>query len=397
MKRLPKVLVVIITPLLLLGLVLVTLVLIGDASYSYTPLFNEQLDTQQGQALSLFAPDTALTFARYRADDAETILLVTAYYDHQVEGIDLNAALQTQLADPITLFNEQGYERLLEVLTQTDARVVVAAEALLPPLLPSNGHIALGGNFPEHGEEVALEQPFLFLKMGDLRPWNQSVAVDDALLDYEGEVGFVLLEDQQAGAPLPPYVGFVVANDFTDRALLMRRLNFLDVESGQGFTEAKSRENYFPMGALLVIPSDWQTFYPALEITLYVDRQLRQRDVLASMTWQPARFLDEIFAHAQRTFVYRSLPVPLLQTPNIIPEGTIILTSTPAGVVFNSPNAQQVMAGITPFVLSFDWGRTTIFEPFIAGAFAADVFLKPGNEVITRVDGIGIIQTSVVP
>lgn len=397
MQKVPSLLRVIGVVVVVSTVVLASLPLVGDTSYTYTALFDETLDPSLLNTLSLFAPDTALTFARYEREGQMHVVLVTTYRDGNLEGLDLNDVLQTEQSDPIALFNQYGYDRLAGLLAEEEARVRLLADRLTVPLEPMQGHIALGTNFPEHGEEVAVEQPFLFLKMGEPRPAMQDIAVGDALLDYEGEVGFVLLQDQLPGFALPAYLGFVAANDFTDRALLMRRINFLNIESGQGFTEAKSGENYFPIGALLVIPRDWQTFYPNLEIRLYVNGALRQRDVLASMTWHPDRFLDEIFARADAEFQYGGQMVRLLQNPDRIPAGTIILSSTPAGVVFNSPGARQVLAGITPYILSFDWQRASIFDRFLQGASEAEVFLQADDVVVTRVEGLGIIETTIVP
>lgn len=378
-------------------LVLAALSLVGDATYVATPLYDTVLPAAQSTTIAIAAPEQALTFARVRNAGQPYILLVRSYRDGTLEGINLNAALATSETNPSVLFNTVGYAAIQQLAAQ-DAPLLRATVAdLLIPFDTHDHHIALGTNYPEHGDEVDIETPFLFPKIAPVSHFTSNVARGDALLDYEVELGLLMLQDQAVDAPLPPYLGFLLVNDFTDRERLMRRINLFDVESGIGFTEAKSRPDFLPVGNLLVIPHDWADFLAQIELTLSVNGQVRQRDRSTSMIWQPAQIMRELAARRGRTFPYNGQMVALLAADGVIPQGTIILTGTPAGVVFRPPGARQIMAGIPPYVLGFKWTTQSPLDAYLRGAHESGAFLQPGDEVSIRADYLGVLQNHIVP
>src|SRR5690606_5250566 len=70
--------------------------------------------------------------------------------------------------------------------------------------------------------------------------------------------------------------GFFVCGDFSDRAMLVERIDRSNVASGIGFSDAKSGPDFFPTGPVLVIPHDWAGFVDAERMITQVNGQMRQ-------------------------------------------------------------------------------------------------------------------------
>ncbi|MGH8454514.1 MAG: fumarylacetoacetate hydrolase family protein, partial [Nevskiales bacterium] len=188
---------------------------------------------------------------------------------------------------------------------------------------------------------------------------------DSRLLDYEAELGFVALEDLTAESA-PQTMGLVLGNDFTDRWSLVLNLARNTEMGTTGFVEGKSREGYAPIGNLLVIPKELDAFYREVQLNLYVNGRLRQRDKAGGMLWGPREMLQEIFAREDWSFRRYDGTVPLLPRTGTIPTGTIIFSGTPAGVIFKPVN------------LLNHW-----------------TYLQPGDEVIMRSEQLGVLKNRV--
>jgi 2-keto-4-pentenoate hydratase/2-oxohepta-3-ene-1,7-dioic acid hydratase in catechol pathway len=269
--------------------------------------------------------------------------------------------------------------------------------ALLTPFTAGQYHIAAGTNYPEHGEEVNIDSPFLFPKLGAITPPFSAVARRDALLDYEVELALVLLADHPLDGTAPAALGLTIVNDLTDRERLVRGLNLLDIDSGAGFPDAKSRDGVLPVGSFLVIPRDWKTYSADLELELYVNGGLRQRSTTSAMIWSPEQIFREVAARQGRLLPYQGSTVPLAPPGGTLAARTIILTGTPEGVVFRPPTARQVMAGIPPYALSFAWSTRSPLDRYLAAAHASGAFLQPGDEVLLRAERLGLLRTTVAP
>jgi 2,4-didehydro-3-deoxy-L-rhamnonate hydrolase len=331
------------------------------------PLFDETLDPATLGSVAIAPPGAALTFARYRQDDRLRVLLVTRYAAGQVTGIDLQRALGTEDNDPLSLYARAGHEALERLAASGPDPVTVAAAALTLPFDPPAAHIGIGTNYVEHAREAQVEEkPFVFPKLVPPTPFDTAVPKGDARrLDYEAELGFVALEDITPGLR-PRTMGLVLGNDFTDRWSLVRQLDF-DAEMGTtGFVEGKSRAGFAPIGNLLVIPQDLEAFYRDIELNLYVNGRLRQRERASAMVRGPAEMLDESFRRAGWVFRRYDGTVPLLPRPGVIPRGTIIFSGTPAGVIFKPLN---------------------LWNPW--------VYLQPGDEVVMRSEYLGVLRNRI--
>lgn len=350
---------------LTLGLLLLAAAVVS--SRLSRPLYDETLDPATLASVTIADPSQALTFARYRQNGELRALLVTQYDNDRLRGFDLQQQLGTDDSDPVSLFARLGYEALLNLARSGRAQVEVPTSALDVPFDARPDNIAIGANYLEHAREAQVEEtPFVFPKLVQPTRFDAEVPRRDAWrLDYEAELGFVALEDLTPQSR-PQTLGLVLGNDFTDRASLV--FNLRPGEMGtRGFVEGKSREGFAPVGNLLVIPQDLETFYREVELTLYVNGRLRQRDTAGSMLWGPQTMLDEIFRREAWRFRRYGDTVPLLPAPGSIPQGTVIFSGTPAGVIFRLHNLWNPAA-----------------------------YLRPGDEVILRSDTLGVLRNRIV-
>lgn len=386
-------------PGLLLGtlaVLLLALALVGDARYNAPLLYDAVLPSGTLDSIPLAPTDEALTFAQIDDSRGPRLLLVDRYQDGLIVGRDLSAAFGLTNPDPITLFNAVGYDAILQAATGAPQLQAAPANLLLP-FTSHETHVAVGTNYPEHGDEVDVDEPLLFPKLGPVSHFAGQIERREALLDYEGELGLVLLADHSLDQPPPSFLGLILLNDVTDRERQVRGLNLLDIDSGAGFTDGKSRDGFLPIGGLLVIPRNWATFVPQLKLDVYVNGRLRQRAAAEEMIWAPEQIFRELAARRAWTFPYRGHSIPLVQTGDSLTARTIILTGTPAGVAFRPPTARQVIAGIPPYLLSLDWTTRSALDAYFAGAHASGAFLQPGDEVVVRADQLGLLQNRIVP
>jgi len=324
------------------------------------PLFDEHLDPARLDRIEIAPPEVALTLAVGPVDGRSHVLVVTRYEGGKVTGVAQEGT------DALRLYRERGHDALL-ALAASGETVTVDASALDVPFMALEQNIGVGLNYPEHARESSLEsQPFLFPKFAQPTRWTSDIAKGDAtLVDYEAEIGLVAVDDIERFAP--PRLGFVLANEVTDRWALVRGLDRSQPMGTTGFADGKSRAGFAPVGALLVIPRDAQAFYRQLELELYVNGRLRQREKAGAMLWGPERIVSEVFRRAGWSFAWGDDTVRLLPGAGAqIPVGTVIFSGTPAGVIFRPLN---------------------LWNPW--------VYLRPGDEVVVRAEMLGVIRNRV--
>lgn len=353
---------------LLAALALLAAAVFGTSVVVSRPLFDEQLDPAGLDAVAIAPVQEALTFARYRgADGALRLLLVTAYGGGRVTGLDVHEEGSAEEPDPIPLFRSVGYDALAEVATLGAEPVTVEAAALELPFTPHEHNIGVGANYRAHAQEAGVDEtPFLFPKVAlPTRHTSDVEKLDSRLLDYEAELGLVLLDHLAIGMPGPARLGLVLTNEMTDRWALVRHFKPGATMGTTGFADGKSRAGFAPIGPLLVIPRDLDSFYRRIELRLYVGGRLRQRDRAANMTWPPAEILRQAFERASLPF-YRGDQRMSLLPGDFLPAGTIVFSGTPAGVIFK------------PLNLVNPW-----------------VYLQPGDEVVVSGDFLGTIRNRI--
>ena len=375
--------------------------LLAACSSSWEPAFDETAPADLFDRVAIADPDQALTFARVAGGGKSKVIAVTEYRDGTVQGVDLAVALGRAASDPITVFDEVGYDRLRDVIRDApaSARMAVPAAHLALPVDLGDHHIAAATNFPEHAGDAGVEDgPFLFAKM--VRPTGpyDEVSAGTGLLDYEVEVAWVTLAPLGKG-DIPAVVGLVLCNDFTDRETLLRHVDPWHVESGDGFTTGKSFPGFLPVGNLFVVPRDHRRFVADLELRLYVDGALRQRSVAHEMIWDLDEVLAQTWARQAQRWAHRGQQVSLLGGGDVIPARTLILAGTPHGTVFDGLRAKHYADGLARWVLG-GWREPPpnhVIGAYIADARSARAYLEPGNRVEIHVNRMGVLRNPVTP
>lgn len=369
-------------------------------SWGWEPAFDETAAPGAFDDVAIADPSEALTFARSLQDGTPHVVAVRGYRQGLVDAVDLSAAFGRPVTSAAALFREQGYDALARAVAGAAQEhvVFVPAAQLVTPLDLGGAHVAAGTNYPEHaGEAGVKEGPFLFVKQVEATGPYATVSAGDGLLDYEVEIALVPLSPIRADEQ-PAHVGLVLANDYTDRATLLRHVDPFDVASGKGFTTGKSFPGYMPIGNLLVIPRDFRRFVPAVEMKLYVDGHLRQREHGRAMIWDCDELLAQTFARASLTWEHRGAQVSLLGGGDALGEDALLLTGTPHGTVFAGISSLQKARGLVRWAYEGFTGPVTngVVETYVDDARAAGVFLKPGDEVAIHVDRLGVIRNRVV-
>ena len=190
-----------------------------------------------------------------------------------------------------------------------------------------------------------------------------------ALLDYEGEMGFVLLEEvDPAMLDDPAYVpqlGFFIANDVSARTLAILgegRPNRYDY-----WGASKSFPGFLPIADRAWAPHEpKRNGIPCAVIETRVRGELRQRQGTDDLIYTPLQMLR---------FVHSTYPEARLE------KGTIVLTGTPGGVAFTTPRWLVRLGNLL---------RLSRFDK-LAAKLDGDTsrYLSPGDQVVVRAKGLG--------
>lgn len=216
----------------------------------------------------------------------------------------------------------------------------------LGPPAPRPGQVfAIGLNYREHAREVGAdlpEEPVVFTKFRSCLTGPVSEVAACPTMDWEAELVVIIGREARAVAAADAWdhvAGLAVGQDLSHRAMQ---------GSGpvpQQWSLAKSLPGFGPIGPWLVTPDELPD-RDALAIETVVNGEVRQS----------SRTDDLIF----------SVPALVEHLSGILTlePGDIVFTGTPAGVAVGRPD-----------------------KPW----------LRPGDEVVTRIEGIGELRQSIVP
>lgn len=366
------------------------------------PRFNPA-SFEEAELLPGLAPlDQAATLAQLRRGDGSvSILLVTDFDENEVEAIDLSAATGDSSGDPFAVL-EAAKGMGLVALAEMRERQRHAIADLLPAAPGGARHIGTGTNFPEHAEEASSDSVFQFPKFGTASPARTTVAGrPGVLLDYEVELCMrfdrpvASAEDFAAATK-----GLFLCGDFTDRGKLVRLVDPDNLDSGRGFSDGKSREDFYPSGPFLAVPRDWRAFVADERMTTRVNDERRQDARGGEMTLDfgalAGKALDDM---GRERFLYRDATYALAPAGRITPDMTL-MSGTAEGVIFTQPTRGDIIEGALDYLLSGAWLRgedpvPTIIETFIENERAAGHFLQPGDRVEHRSSRLGTIEVEV--
>jgi 2-keto-4-pentenoate hydratase/2-oxohepta-3-ene-1,7-dioic acid hydratase in catechol pathway len=274
--------------------------------------------------------------------------------------------------------------------------------------------VAAGLNYAAHAEEAGGGDVFVFPKpVPPTAPYGAvPVPADVTLLDYEVELGFVLLEDVGLDA-LPSYrelmdrTAFFIANEVTDREPILRHAALFG--PGDGFVDAKGRPGFLPAGPWMVRGSDLFRAVAGcgrdgLGIRLWVDEgsgfAMRQTSTTARMILDPAELLarlrEEVDDHGAMSRMPqrggsepRHYPIAVGEDPPRLPAGSVVLTGTPDGVALRVPPVLPLV-GRALRNLRGPFEQLRLEELERASTQASGGYLQPGNRVRAQIDGLGI-------
>jgi len=279
------------------------------------------------------------------------------------------------------------------------------ADGTLTPFQPQAGRVfALGLTYADHIRETGEkgDKPVIFMKscVPDVTP--ASVSTPDAaamvaaianidstlakwlpgrfsplpaLLDYEVELGMVLLDDCKSGDLATPAgmprVGFFLANDITARSVQVagqgseRRLDF--------WAASKSLPGFLPVANQVWCPATPSADkLPNVTLKTLVNGELRQSAPTSNIIYSPLQMLQ---------LVSQSAPGGRLRA------GDIILTGTPAGVAMSVPRWKRLLGSLMP--------RRTVIEKGIGGSINNPKFLRPGDTLQVSADWLGSFSLSI--
>lgn len=342
-----------------------------------------------GISAELAPIDQAVTLAQVRDTGRIHTLLVLEDRNNTITGVDLSLHSGLFVEDPFRVIHALKHRGIV-ALAQNPAvsRQTWSYTELLPVSRNYRHHVAAATNYTEHAEETELDEGvFLFPKIVQGTPAVTTiVAKPDYLLDYEVElcVQFDRAIDNIADFS-QSQLGFFICGDFTDRASLLRGVDTSNIESGIGFTDAKSIPGFFPTGPYLVIPRDWRTFLEKVRLRLTVNNQLRQNARAVDMIMP----LDEIVATAlnighEKKWRYAKKSLSLLPQGGL-QKGAVVLTGTPAGVIFRPPGTGVILRSGLNYVFSGAFIETAavdyVVEEHIDQQQRAGVYLEPGDTV----------------
>ena len=274
--------------------------------------------------------------------------------------------------------------------------------------------IGVGFNYSEHIEESDSDvDRFAFAKLtepvGAYAPITMASGIDTGgepawLTDYEVELAFVVLEDiavtELTNDPeaFNRRIAFFNANDVTDRKPII-------IEGHEGFTIAKSKPGYLPLGPWMIhgrnlMPKTGRYGKRDLAIGLRVFESIpsnggswRQEAKSSEMIRSPLailKMLPDIYKTSYRSNKEGKLYSVLLERDDklIIPRGSIVLTGTPEGTAIEAPGLFDKLRLLIRAGFSLKKVRLLFTEHSIS--YKKEMgYLSPGDRVDANIQYLG--------
>jgi 2-keto-4-pentenoate hydratase/2-oxohepta-3-ene-1,7-dioic acid hydratase in catechol pathway len=345
-------------------------------------------------------PEDALTLSRFNKDGQVHTVAVLEDDGESIRGVDISVELKRYDRNSFDVIQNLTFDDVVKLIHTSANKVVIKYEDLLPGVA-GDTHLAIGINYAGHGKETGQVRPFMFPKHVDTDPAvHQLNYTKGWLLDHEVELGIVFPSAVCSPADLDRImIGFLVVNDFTDRATLMRKMDSKNVTGGRGFPDAKSKKGFLPTGPYMVIPRNWRAFVKELHLALSVNGQLRQAGNAKDMVWNIDKIIERSLAVKGETkSFYQDKNVKLFEG-NCIPANSIIITGTPSGVVFNAPKKRFIFGTVTKYIFTGGFFSEKmhpyILQQYLKKEMKNQRYLKPGDYVETSISFLGTIKTSI--
>ncbi|MBI1402774.1 MAG: hypothetical protein GC147_06145 [Porphyrobacter sp.] len=348
--------------------------------------------------------DEAVTLALFpRADGRTGTMLVLDRSGERITGIDLAELGAGPTEDPFAALAGADLSQVLAGNAARLAQITMQIAELLPAGPAGTQHIGTGTNFPEHAAEANSTAVFQFPKFGPATPARTQVRADEGiLLDYEVEI--CVRFDRPLRSPEDfdaATKGFFLCGDFTNRNALINLADPDNLDSGKGFSDAKSGPDFFPTGPFLVVPRDWRSFVAAQRMTTAVNGSPRQDARGSEMTLDFRALAAKALADMETPrFLYRDAYTRLMPD-RAIPTSATLMSGTSEGTIFTPPTRADLIEAAVAYALAggplareslLDVARRT----FIANERAGGHYLQPGDVVRHGSSALGDIEVLVI-
>jgi len=371
---------------------------------SADPRYNPASFEEEPLEMGLVPFEEAITLAQFRGEDGGThTMVVTNWNGETAIGIDLEELGAPRTNDPFKALAAANLSPLGTRQVDDLLKSTIAIAQLLPSGSRGGLHIGTGTNFPEHAEEANSTSVFQFPKFGPASPARTTVRSNPGiLLDYEVELCVRFDRDLQSPADFDAAVkGFFLCGDFTNRNALINLADPDNLDSGHGFSDAKSSPDFFPTGPFLVIPKDWRAFISKARMTTSVNGSPRQDARGKEMTLNFRALVEKAFGDMQEPrFLYRDGYVKLT-TDAIVPASATLMSGTSEGTIFTPPTRGDVIDGLVVYLgqggpLAGGKIMDAVRRTFIANELAGKHYLQPGDTVQHGSNYLGNIEVKVV-
>lgn len=246
----------------------------------------------------------------------------------------------------------------------------------VPPVFKKSlvGLVRSGANVAFPSPEVLIQTAdFLQPGLGEtLRSEFPDLA---PLLDYEVEMGFVLLEDidpsQLDDPSFAPRLGFFIANDLSARSIGILGEGRPNRPAYWG--ASKSFPGFMPVAAKAWMPeTPTPNGIPCVEIESLVNGEVRQHQSTADLIYTPVEMLR---------FIRAEFPNAALS------KGLIVLTGTPGGVAMRTPRWLVRLGNLVGL------SRFRKLSTKLDGDTSR--FLEVGDQVTVRGQGLGEVSVTI--
>ncbi|GLS24566.1 fumarylacetoacetate hydrolase family protein [Marinibactrum halimedae] len=223
---------------------------------------------------------------------------------------------------------------------------------------------------------------------------------ENRLLDYEVELCAKPIHPVNLKSVKHAQFAFFLCGDFTDRAALMRNVDPSNLQSGKGFSKAKSLPGYFPTGPYLVIPKNQEMFLNHVSLSLTYNGQQMQIASTKDLIWRLPKILSHLLSLTesnQPTYSEIKTWLPSRGLDNEIS----FLTGTPDGVLMRPPNLWYKVKMAIWYFVSFhfltndDSIRQYVLENYLAKQFENKHYLQSGDNIVLSARWLGLIHVHI--
>lgn len=346
------------------------------------------------------SPEDALTLSRFHRDGQIHTLAVLLDDGETLTGVDISKELNRYDRNSFDVIKNLVFDDVVKLIRKASRKIKVKYSDLLPSV-EGKEHLAIGINYADHGKETGQVKPFMFPKLVETDPAIHRISYTQGwLLDHEVELGIVFPSKVCSAAELNRMlVGFLVVNDFTDRATLMRKMDSQNVTGGKGFPDAKSKRGFLPTGPYLVIPRNWRHFVKELHLNLSVNEKVRQNGYAKDMVWNIDKIIEQsLSVKGKKKSFYQDKNIDLFQG-QCIPANCIIITGTPSGVVFNAPSKRFIIGTVAKYMFTGGFFKHKmhpyVLQQYLKKELKNPRYLKPGDQIETSISFLGSIKTTI--